>query len=534
METQLSQDSLDNLIPPPDFSVPTTPEPPHATIPDSTAAAVSKVQSGRIDNAAGHMTPPPSTQVPSSQRGKTRTPTPTISHISTPPPTIEMPSQNQTSRLGLWFAGRLNTEQIASASAEELRTKVTELQAALQEAKMSAAHHKLQYQMLSQESAAAIERMAVEAHMAQYENEVIHVAEQAKAAATPVQPSPFQEGMIPVQKDLYQRMCREIQQLTEERNYLADEHTQMDKTILRQDVDIASLTDKVMLMRDRIRENREHVNRYRRTSSSYSHHGHSSTPRSAYNDPLRSGVSSQEQPQPFAALLQASEMASQEARRPANLKKGHSSNTHSMSSLPSTPRHLQKSASAVYTTPQGRQPQVKVPSTAPLPRTSALRTPDVYAQQALPVPVTRQPNRVAQGQEDSPPPSDDGTVSVAADDDEDSEAETEILEPEDNENSQDTIPESQASRAASQMLRSSQEQAQAKRDSFQGSGMLGSGGSGSGGGEKQSLTQAKLFGAVRKRGVNRVHAEEDEQRPAKRARGGDASAVGLGIRGVRE
>lgn len=384
----------------------------------------------------------------------------------------------------------MTTDQIASASMDELRARIPELQAALQEAKMSAAHHKLQYQMLAQESAAAIERMGVEARMAQYENEVIHVAEQARAAATPVQPSPFQDGMIPVQKDLYQRMCREIQQLTEERNYLANEDAHKDKALMRQDIEIASLTDKVMLMRDRIRENREHMNRYRRSQTSSQL---DNTPRSMYNDPLRNGVSSQEQPQPFAALLQASEMASQEARRPMGAKKGHTRNTHSASSLPSTPAHMRKQQ-PIYQTPSGRQAPLKVPSTAPVPRTSAMRTPDVnvYSQPSLPM---------SQSQARHGPQS-EGTVSAHEDD---SEAETDIIE-------QDEISESQASRAASQMLRSSQEQL-SQRESFKDSG---------------KTKQTRLFGAVRKGNVERGV----EGPPAKRARTGEA--VGLGIAGVKQ
>lgn len=488
-EPQLSQDSLSSLIGPSDVEQPVTPEPAHASLPDSATTALSKLQANRADNG---MTPPPSTQIPSSQRAKTRTPTPTVSHISTPPPTVELPNQSQSNRFASGFSGAMNVEQIASASPDELRAKIPELQAALQEAKMTAAHHKLQYQMLSQESAAAIERMAVEARMAQYENEVIHVAEQARAAATPVQPSPLPEGTIPVQKDLYQRMCYDIKQLSEYCNYLKNENSQQEKTIMQQDLEIAGLSDKVMLMSERIRKNREHMNRYRQSHPSQRA---DSTPRSMYSDPLRSGVSSQEQPQPFAALLQASEMASQEAHRPMGSKRGHTRNTHSMSSLPNTPIHSQKHTT-FYHTPQSRQTQVKIPSTAPLPRTSAMRTPDVYSQHALPVSQISGPLS-------------DGTVSAPEDD---SEAETDILE-------QDEVSESQASRAASQMLRSSQEQ-QAKRNSFKGSGMLQQGG-----GEK--LKQTKLFGQVRKANV-----EREADRPAKRAR--TSQAVGLGIAGVRD
>lgn len=492
-----SQDLLDSMIPPQSVSQPTTPELSHTTIPESTAAAVSKVQSDRIDNAPRNMTPPPSTQVPSSNRSKARTPTPPISHISTPPPTVELSADSQRSRFVGGLVGTMSAAELEAASPEELRLKVTELQAALQEAKMSAAHHKLQYQMLSQESAAAIERMAVEARMTQFENEVIHHAEQARAAATP-QPSPAQEGMIPVQKDLYQRMCREIQLLREANTDLHSESEARQATINHQDDQIASLSDKVVLMRERIYENRERLHKHRRP---HMQHQFESTPRSVYSPAQhRSHPNSQHQPQPFAALLQASEMASQESARSApsrgmSGRKGHVRNMHSTSSLPSTPQRIQK---VQYETPSMHRHQpLKVPSTAPVPRTSAMRTPDVYTQPSLPI---------TQDSQRADPPS-DGTVSAS---DNDSEAETDIIEQD------DEINVSQASRAASQMLRSSHEQ-QAKRDSFKGNGML----------QPKTMKQSKLFGAVRKTNVDR-----SEEPPAKRARTG--AAVGLGIAGVRQ
>jgi hypothetical protein len=133
-----------------------------------------------------------------------------VSHISTPPPTGHLlaPGSNQSGRATPGFTSNWSAQESDNAPAEELKPTITELQAALHEAKMSAAHHQLQYQMLSQESAAAIERMAVEARMAQSENEVMHVAEQARAAATP--PQQREEGVIPIQKELYRNMCRQV------------------------------------------------------------------------------------------------------------------------------------------------------------------------------------------------------------------------------------------------------------------------------------------------------------------------------------
>lgn len=486
------------------MSLPITPQPAHADLPARDIGAIEKTQSGRINNATGgSMTPPPSSQVAAAP--KSRTPTPTYSHISTPPPTVGASSQGMNGGASSLYARAMTADQIEVASPEELRTKVAELQAAYQEAKMTAAHHKLQYQMLAQESAAAIERMAVEARMTQYEDEVIHIAEQAKAAVTPARQPVLQEGTIPVQKELYQRMCREIQQLSETNSYLEAEHRQQEKLVMRQENEIAGLTDKVELMRDRIRENREHQNRYRSASVGRQI---DSTPRSVYSTPRRPHLAPKEQTQNFAALLQASEMASQEAGasrqasgRGTAGKKGHTRNIHSMSSLPATPSRTQKQP-PLFRTPSGRQQPLKVPSTAPVQRTSAMRNANVYSQQALPFPGVQS----AQS---------DGTVSASDNEDNDSEAETDIIEP-------DEINESQASRAASQMLRSSQEQ-QSQRDSFSGRGILAQQP------KSSNMRQSKLFGAVRKPNV--VRAGEDE-RPAKRKRSGEG--IGLGIAGVRQ
>lgn len=397
----------------------------------------------------------------------------------------------------------MSLADVESASNEQLKTKVMELQAAVQEAKMSAAHHKLQYQMLSQESAAALECMKMEASMSEQENRIIHKAEHARAATTPVQT--LQEGTIPVHKELYQRMCRHIQLLRESNNSLTAQFEQQQQYVERQDDEIASLTDKVDLMRQRIHAHREQAQKYRQPHTSRHMEG---TPRSVYSTPqhIRSHAATQRQPQPFAALLQASEMASQESARTAagrgsSSKKGHTRNANSMSSLPSTPHRSQRVQQPFYHTPSGRHQPLKVPSTATMPRTSALRTPDVYSQQSLPVP-----------QQQGPPS--DGTVS-ASDNDYDSEAETDIIEQD------DEVPESEASRSASQMLRTSQEEQQAKRESFKGSGMLPP--------KTDSMRQTKLFGQVRKAGVDRSDGP-----PAKRARTSEGVGLGIAGAGVRD
>ena len=508
MNPNANNDILAGLIPQTRSGAPITPQPSHASIPQGTTDAVAKVQADRVVDATGSisLTPPPSAQVSNNARASkshTPTPTPSDSHISTPPPSIDALSQDSLARPIGAFAHAMTGDQIANAPANDLRLKVAELQAAYREAKMSAAHHRLQYQMLAQESAAAIERMAVEARMVQCENEVIHVAEQAKATVVPMLPSPMQEdGTIPVQKDLYQRMCRDIQQLSEANNFLEAEHRQQEKLIFRQDNEIAGLSDKVLMLRDRIREHREHQNRMR--SASFGGYLDSAPP-SVLSTPRRPHMTSRDQAQPFAALLQASAMAREEVGtgkssvKRGTTKKGHSRNTQSLSGLPATPNRARKQP-LLFQTPQAHLHFRAMPSTAPVPRTSNMRTPEVYSQQK---PSLKRMHG----------PGSDGTVSASdnEDDEHDSEAETEILEP-------NQIDEPRASFSAAQMLRANPEPlSQPEEHDFRPAKRGAHGG----------MRQGKLFGAVRK--SNTVLAGEDEP-PAKKQR--TIRGIGLGIKGV--
>jgi hypothetical protein len=384
---------------------------------------------------------------------------------------------------------------------------------------MSAAHHKLQYEMLAQESNAALERMAVEAHMTQCENQIIYHAEQTKSAVAPETSGQLQEGTIAVQKDLYHHMLRDIQLLGEAHSALEEEYEAQERIIKRQEHEIASLTDKVTLMRElvqgRTRDARDAPQAARR------HNRVGSTPVSAFSTPHRNHLSGRESAQPFAALLQASEMASQDAARSSSARgrKGHARNAQSLSQLPTTPQSFRKFADA-YHTPQGRQQASRVPATMPVPRQPALRTPDVYSRTALPMASATGTSRALS----------EGTVSASENNDNDeidSEADTDIIEPD------ELVADSQASRAASQMLRSSQEQ-QAKRESFQGSGMLPppTTATKNSAVNRDRFKQTKLFGAVRKSNVER----SEGSRPAKRPRTDKetSAAVGLGIVGIKD
>ncbi|KAK5715022.1 hypothetical protein LTR15_010438 [Elasticomyces elasticus] len=469
-------------------SEPATPQPSHASLPSTatiTTAAVSKPQS----------------KPPTRSTKTSKTPTPPIS----PPPTIEAaaaPPNRHTHTM--------TPADISTASPETLRAKITDLQRQLQETKTTtSAHHTLQLHMLAQESSAALERLAVEARMERHESEVIHLSSQRSAKA--VQPPSLPEGCIAVNRDLYLRMGNEIRELRDANQAWRDANTGLERVVGRQESEIASLGDKVTLMRERIRENREHLNRVRSGNVS------TSSRSSLYGTPQRS--------QGLEALLQASEMTGLQPQSQHKRKGGHTRNTHSLSSLPATPQRKPIGPPPMaFMTPSNRRTVAKVPATAPMPRTSAMRTPtNVYSQPVLPV-----PQRERAGS--------DGTVSASDSDDEiaedgglggegegeDSEAETDILGHGDVEGD---VGESQASRAASQMLRASQQDGSGMKTSLASSG--------------EALRQTKLFGAITKGGVQRagvgIDGGQGKRKRSEEDVGRDvASGVGLGISGVRD
>ncbi|KAK5107206.1 hypothetical protein LTR62_001652 [Meristemomyces frigidus] len=514
------EDTFDDLLAAPDLSAPTTPIPHMANMvsPASNNDASSTSQEQRPVNVNKGPTPPLSSQPATSQLNKSRTPTPSLSHMSTPPPTIPVTNTAQKSRVPAFPVAEMTADELAVASAEALRAKVTAHQTALREAKISAAHHELQYRMLQQESAAAIERMAVEARMAQDEMDVIYSAGQARAAATPVSQPALPDGVIPVHKHLYQRLNIELQNLQDTNKRWEREYAQQEKIIGRQEGEIASLGDKVTLLRERIRET------ITRSKATVNNHRLESTPRSIYSTPHRS--------QGLEALLQASEMANPELRPK---KGGHSRNTHSLSSLPTTPHRISRTPAnqRLYHTPSDRQTMVKVPATAPVHRTTASRPQgsSLHRQPILPVipvvPHIRGPQSAA---------------TVSNSDNSDSEAETEILDPDEEENEEMQaqadglqVSESQASLAASAMLRRSREDAAVTREGFMGGGMLENGTASGGGVGAGGLKQTRLFGQVTKGGTDGLGSSSSSS--GKRKRGAEegeegAGRVGLGISGV--
>lgn len=420
-----------------------------------------------------------------------RTPSPTItSHLSSPPPTVKPDSVGS---------------QLDDLSIEQLRSMLSQLTLALHEARSSAAHYKLQYELLALESSEASKRMAVELEMTQREVEVLQMAEQRRLnSVLSPESGPLGLGDSPLDMGTSKVLTAKCHNLELENSSLHRRLKHARKLVVHREAEAADINEENDRLKRRIRENREHFNRLRRTSGMYD-----GTPRLDFESPqhptprvsnIRGHASVTSTPRSedtFAALLLADQVLRQETRLPPTTptrsqstkqRIGHTRGTHSLSSLPTTPN--------IARTGPGNYGNIRDPTRY---ATSADRVP-----QSAPQPRFKSPTNLRRRE------SRDSTISASepghAGDSTD----------------EDEVPESQASQAASSMLRRSQ-------DSRRNAAM-------SGPGKSSGLLQSKLFGQVTKAGINRVEemakrkaskSVVDAESPTKRGRHG--GGLGLGI-----
>ncbi|KAF2097569.1 hypothetical protein NA57DRAFT_58144 [Rhizodiscina lignyota] len=462
------------------------------------------VKMGSPAPVSASITPPPSSQQRVT-RPSVRTPTPPTPHLSSPPPTLK-----EAAQLGpiVNDAELPSPDQVVNASTEELRSMVAELTSSLKETRMTAAHYKLQYNMLSMDSAENSNRMAVELAMAQREVDVLQQADERRRVdnSTPGRAYPT-DGVA--NAALLHEMSRHCSLLQQENEELNDVLAQTRLTLEHREGQVLSLTEDNERLRGRIKKNREHMNGFldyvqQHSPQSMTSTPHHTTPRSRAH--LRAGPLLHEShsrgQQPFEALLLADKVLSQETAtapstpgRAQGKKFGHRT-AHSMSSLPSTP--------------QRPPPNIAMQSN--------LRTPPNFA------PIQEPPRTVptalySSQRQHQRRGSSDSTITASSVED-------------GGRSGDDEIPESQASQAATSMLRRtpvSKSMSSSKAGSFNSTG-------GGGGGMKQ----AKLFGQITKPGFS-MPVEHEKRRlsdsrgqPAiKRARVGEAVGLGIGLDGPR-
>ncbi len=361
------------------------------------------------------------------------------------------------------------SDAIANAEAEELRTMATDLVAAVREARTSAAHFKLQHNLLSMESEQAAQRAEIEHQMTRREVEVLQAVEYKQRAMS-------QRNSQPPPQPQVEALTRTCRALEEERNEAEKRLARAKKLVELQKDRSELLEEENHLLKKRIRENREHFTRLKSLSPSYT------TPRDAFTTPQRKPVPQFPQSAPnhsnIAALLAAGEVLSGESlsvpstptrTHVTKIKHGHTRGAHSLSSLQTTPIQIRPMSHEGY-------PDSMVPFSAP-------------ASQLVVESAERERHDR------------DSTISI-------SDAE-EIA-------SDDNVQQSQASSMASEMLR--------KNPGSQESLRLSQGAE-----RSSNLLQSKLFGPIKKTSSSKKREASLGEADIKAKKAKVAQAVGLGI-----
>jgi hypothetical protein len=310
--------------------VPSTPPPVRTRSADS----ISKSAYTSPPPMSSSMTPPPSTQPPRFHSPLNRSSVgPSDALLASPPNTIQpnvlraLPTQDAIDK---------------SVDVGELRDMARELVTAVKDAKTSAAHFKLQYNLLLMESEEAAQRAEVEHQMTRREIEVLQTAELKNRASFSMNSRNSQPPAYP-QIEALTKTCRSLEEERDE----AEQRLQRAKKLIEMEKDkFDLLMEENALLKKRIRDNREHFSRLKSLSPTYT------TPRDTFTTPQRKSLPQFPQSAPnhsnIAALLAADQVLNGESisvpstptrTHASKLKRGHTRGAHSLSSLHTTPAH---------------------------------------------------------------------------------------------------------------------------------------------------------------------------------------------------
>lgn len=391
-------------------------------------------------------------------------------------------------------------ENIEKMDEAQLRALVSELLPALGEARVTAAHSKLQHSLLSIETEESAKRAEVEHEATRREVQVLQ-------EGSPVHRHSFspRSPQASMQRSLHLALahCRELQQ----ENSMSNKSLKASKKVIAQlDGQNTDLKEHIQLLRQRIKDNRDHLKELQ-SSGAISIHGTPLTefstplPKDTPRTPATTGRAARDANQAVSsqidALLFAGQVLNGEANsvpstpsqpRSRKIHQQHIRGAHSLSSLPTTPnRSRPVTADNVFVTSTERsganhRVSLSAPSTQ----------------------FTQQDKTLAREDRDR-------TISASEGED------------------VEQLPGSQASRAAANILRRSLE---SQRDTSTAAAQILDTG---------KLTQGKLFGQVKKPSVartevstkrgNDVNSYDEIVRNSKKSRTAESTSdrVGLGI-----
>ncbi|OLN94134.1 hypothetical protein CCHL11_07125 [Colletotrichum chlorophyti] len=529
---------------------------------DPNQSFVTELNDDRLSSSAvipSSLTPPPSSQLLAhAGSGALQTAYGGASQRSalvSPPATVLNTTARRDGGLGSEYVPPA-PQQILEANADELRAMMQASIAEHAKLKMEAAHHKLQYNLLSLQADEDAKRAAVEHDMNRAEIEALRTAEYSRQAVRELSAASESAQL----KYLEMKMLYE--EAMEENEALARRVKMAKKVISQKEEEVLSLAEERDMLLNRIRENREHFHMLcspggifhgamtpKQHTVSTPQQPHRVTPKQTPRSAAREiRVDRDHGPEPIAALLQALSQDNNSAPstpttavRPApRMPLKHTRNAQSLSSLPTTPQsHTHRHEHA------GLLPSVNlIPQSEPRHRYSSSRM----------VPGTP-PRAIQERVQERALKSRESTIS--ADDNEElarqalaSVAKSSLSQASrtsrngrrplpggSGNDDEEEVYESQASQAASEMLRRD------PRESFEVASSVGSRDGTPAPAEKSARLQAKLFSGITKSGAdkrkfngsgpNGPESRSDLVSPSKKMRvGGPISEnpkVGLGI-----
>jgi len=335
-------------------TIPST-EAPNSPAPDLNSSFKTEVADDRAPSVIpSSLTPPPSSQVPPLAGAGAVNPLGyAVSHrtgIFSPPRTGINGLLRDAGNAAEFVPP--TARQITDASADELRSMLQSCVAEHAKLKMEAAHHKLQYKLLSLQAEDDSKRAAVEHEMAKKEVEALRMAEHSRQARHDLAVTSEASHTKYLQlKVWYEKAQEEIETL--QKKYKAAR-----RVIQQKEEDIAGLTDERQLLLNRIRENRERFHHFCSPGGIF--HG-AVTPKTQASTPVQHRATPRQTPRSathrearpdrdhskenFAVLLQALSQENNSApstplsghRPTARVPSKHTRNVQSMSSLPTTP-----------------------------------------------------------------------------------------------------------------------------------------------------------------------------------------------------
>ncbi|RWA04009.1 hypothetical protein EKO27_g11094 [Xylaria grammica] len=487
----------------------------------------------------------------------------------TPPPSSQVIHSNATAGMPLGYAGSQTTngiisppattlqglgrnrpgiaefvpppaDQIDNATMDELRSMLQSCLSINAKLKSETAHHKLQYELLSIQAVEDTNRANVEHEMTRREVEALRSAEHARQARRELE-----TGVDPIHTK-YNELQQTHEALTKEHNDLLRRFKSASRLVQRQAEEIYVLNDDREMLLNRIRENRQH---FRMLCSpggvfhgaltpktpSTSPQQHRTTPRQTPRSANRGGRYENETDAGFAVLLQALKQDNSAPTTPTSANQApprapfrqHRA-AHSLSSLPATPYSRSRGNAGL------------LPSIDLVPRTEPAQRFGNRVNPQTPTPRKRRKSRES---------------TISAEDENEGNAQTMTLEsvaaaaqsymsqgshpPPRREDEEVEVFESQATRAASEMLRRD------PRESFEVASSVGSRDATPVPAEKTQKLQTKLYAPVHKAGLHiekrkfngAANAEEVRGEallsPTKKLRYGGDGPVGLGIQNHR-